>query len=44
MVACDSSKYKEKLKDVKYILEVELDRTGNELNVRNEGKWDPVQY
>lgn len=38
----DSNKYKDKLKGVKCILEVELNRTVNESNVRNEGKWDPV--
>ena len=40
----ESNEYKGKLKDVKYILEVELGRTVNELKVRNEGKRDPVQY
>lgn len=35
---------KEKLKDVQYILEVELAGTVNELNMRNEGTRDPVQY
>lgn len=35
----DSNKCKDKLKDVKYILEVELYRTVSELNVRKEGKW-----
>lgn len=40
----ESSKHKEKLKAVQYILEAELAGTVNELNMRNEGTRDPVQY
>lgn len=40
----DSSNHKETLKDVKYILGVEVIGVVNELKVRNEEKRDSIKY